>query len=30
MINTIPITTEYIKLDKLLKFAGIAEDGAQA
>ena len=27
---TIPITTEYIKLDQLLKFSGIAENGADA
>lgn len=26
----IPITTEYIKLDQLLKFSGIAENGADA
>lgn len=26
----IPITTEYIKLDQLLKFSGIAESGAYA
>ncbi len=28
--NRAPITTEYIKLDKLLKFSGIAENGADA
>lgn len=27
---TIPITTEYIKLDQLLKFSGLAEHGAMA
>ncbi len=27
---TIPITTEYIKLDQLLKFTGLAEHGAMA
>ena len=26
----LPITTEYIKLDQLLKFSGIAESGADA
>lgn len=26
----LPITTEYIKLDQLLKFSGIAENGADA
>lgn len=26
----IPITTEYIKLDQLLKFAAVAESGAMA
>lgn len=26
----IKITTEYIKLDQLLKFSGLAENGAQA
>lgn len=26
----IPITTEYIKLDQLLKFSGLAEHGAMA
>ncbi|MCH5184663.1 MAG: RNA-binding S4 domain-containing protein [Oscillospiraceae bacterium] len=28
--ENIKITTEYIKLDQLLKFAGIAESGADA
>ena len=27
---TIPITTEYIKLDQLLKFSALAEHGAMA
>ena len=27
---TVPITTEYIKLDQLLKFSGLAESGAEA
>lgn len=27
---TLPITTEYIKLDQLLKFSGIAQNGADA
>ena len=27
---TIPITTEYIKLDQLLKFSGMSEHGAMA
>lgn len=26
----LPITTEYIKLDQILKFSGIAESGADA
>lgn len=30
MENTINIKTKYIKLDSLLKFAGIAESGAHA
>lgn len=29
-METIAINTEYIKLDQLLKFSGIAEDGADA
>lgn len=29
-IENIKITTEYIKLDQLLKFSGIAENGADA
>lgn len=29
-METVEITTEYIKLDQLLKFAGIAENGAMA
>lgn len=29
-METITINTEYIKLDQLLKFSGIAEDGADA
>lgn len=29
-METIKITTEYIKLDQLLKFAGIVENGAVA
>lgn len=29
-MKSITITTEYIKLDQLLKFAGIAYDGAEA
>ena len=28
--QTVEITTEYIKLDQLLKFAAIAENGAEA
>ncbi len=28
--ETITITTEYIKLDQLLKFSGLAENGADA
>lgn len=28
--DKISITTEYIKLDQLLKFSGMAENGAQA
>lgn len=30
MEKTIPITTEYIKLEALLKFAGEAETGGEA
>ena len=29
-METIEITTEYIKLDQLLKFSGIAESGSMA
>lgn len=29
-MENVAITTEYIKLDQLLKFAGIAESGAMA
>ena len=29
-MENVKITTEYIKLDQLLKFAGIAENGAMA
>lgn len=28
--TTVPITTEFIKLDALLKFAGISETGGEA